>query len=78
MLDKCSGNEFLFEKTQMPGNRSEERFALVTRPEQFILARRELHQLDRVEVLDAAAGAFGGVKQHIGLCGIRGAQHARP
>jgi hypothetical protein len=36
----------------------------------------ELHQLDRVEVLHAAADALGRVEQHVGLGGIGIAQHA--
>ena len=38
-------------------------------------AHRELQQLDGVEILHAAADALGGVEQHVGLCGIRIAQH---
>jgi hypothetical protein len=39
------------------------------------LGRRELDQLDGVEVLHAAAHALGGVEQHVGLGGVRIAQH---
>ena len=41
--------------------------------------RRELHQLDGVEVLHAAAHALGGVEQHVGLGGVGIAQQtSRP
>jgi hypothetical protein len=40
------------------------------------LRRRELQQLDGVEVLDAAADALGGVEQHGGLGAVGIAQHA--
>src|SRR4051794_39262249 len=39
------------------------------------LRRREPHQLDRVEVLHAAADALGRVEQHVRLGGERVAQH---
>src|SRR3954447_10292604 len=39
------------------------------------LRRRELHQLDRVEVLHAAADALGRVEQDVRLGGERVAQH---
>src|SRR3954469_8726849 len=39
-------------------------------------ARRELQELDRVEVLHASADALGRVEQHIGLGAERIAQHA--
>src|SRR4051794_22127306 len=39
------------------------------------LRRRELHQLDRIEVLHAAADALGRVEQHVRLGGERVAQH---
>ena len=44
------------------------------------LRRRELEELDRVEVLDAAADALGGVEQHVGFgaAGIAQDAHARP